>query len=370
MSSVLGKRVRGGGTDNTGECTSCCEEEEVIPPVMQSLQEAYDGGSEIVTAGSVPVVMSSGVSNTETVLAISDGVTQVFKVSGLGDVTAREGNFTLPVSIRSAGANLVLQDTLSPAATMSASIQFEDSTNAITGFVRSDQNRLQMINFEDGDIELAAVGGGDITVNPGVTTGAFIPPVMTTVQKELLVDKGGSVVFDSDTASLQVNNGVSWIDYAPAGGGATGVIRGAFEARKNVLTQLWPNVTPTLVTFNDVVLNQDSAYDSVTNSYTCPVTGFYQMNVVISFSTPAPGSNNIYQLYVLKDGQDISRHRMHNVDSSTLPTISISQSFGFEGTAGDNVEIWCTQSTNSSCSIQPVSNGSTWTAWSGCGWEI
>jgi hypothetical protein len=123
------------------------------------------------------------------------------------------------------------------------------------------------------------------------TTKGFLPPRMTTVQRDAIVSPAtGLQVYNTTTNTNDYYNGTAWIS-GSSGAGITPI----FYAYTNV-AQTFPALDLTkIVNFGTVVTDNVGGFNTATNKYTVVTTGYYQVEAALQ--TNAATTQKLIILY-------------------------------------------------------------------------
>lgn len=108
--------------------------------------------------------------------------------------------------------------------------------------------------------------------------------------------------------------------------------------------------TIAVVPFDTVITDTDLAYDTSTNTYTVPVTGFYQFNFGV-FMVRLAGTNNVVIVDVLINGSPLRTYELNFENTQTFGELILNSSINWAANMGDTIQVACQVAGNGSDNI-------------------
>jgi hypothetical protein len=156
------------------------------------------------------------------------------------------------------------------------------------------------------------------------TAGGFLPPRMTTVQREAIASPAnGLVVYDSNAQDLYVYRNGAWSRVSE---GATV----AFRVHRNGVDQSVSTGTTTLVDMSTKTFDTAGAFDLAADRFQPTVPGYYFLNGTAAITDLA--STQWLQALIRKNGVSVAAPYVHSGSASDDPVVSASAVVYLNGT--------------------------------------
>jgi len=202
-------------------------------------------------------------------------------------------------------------------------------------------------NYSDNFFSTFGIGttpDGSAALDISSTTKGFLPPRMTTAQRDAIASPAnGLIIYNTTTGSLNSYNGAEWSEISTSN-------NVSFRAHRNDIDQSISAATTTAVDWTTEEFDRGDSFDPSTNRFQPSIAGTYLINFNVGTHGLDASSNSYTYAMIRKNTTDIARQFKYAPGTVGNSVISISAIVELNGTT-DYIETYVSISAGPSPAI-------------------